>query len=85
MSLIVFLMAGALLMGALVYGVNKGNVPADTQTVIYTVQNGDTVWSVVGRFDTRDDLNKARDWVIEQNHLTGELHPGERIKVPVGR
>lgn len=84
-STAVLLTAGALFTGALVYGVNKGNVPADTKTVNYTVQSGDTVWGIVSRFDTRDDMNAAVQWVDERNDIRGNVWPGETIIVPVGK
>ncbi|MFB5192692.1 LysM peptidoglycan-binding domain-containing protein [Alicyclobacillus fastidiosus] len=85
LSTLIYITAGALFLGALVYGVNKGNVPADTKTISYTVQSGDTVWGIVSRFDTRDNTNAAVQWVDKHNKIHGTLQPGQVISIPIGR
>ncbi len=76
--------AGALFTGALVYGVNKGNVPADTKTTTYITVPGDSLWTIAGRFDTRDDRDAVVQWIERENGIGADIQPGMTIQVPVG-
>lgn len=83
--MIVFLTAGALFMGALVYGVNKGNVSPDTKTTTYITVPGDSLWAIAGKYDTRDRQEAAVQWMERKNGIGPDIQPGMKITVPVGR
>jgi hypothetical protein len=64
---------------------------AQTDTVhtarraIYTVQYGDTLYTIAQRFDPHDDP-RVVVWTIQhENGIGAEIQPGEQIVVPDGR
>jgi hypothetical protein len=66
-------------------------VMAQTDTVhtarraIYTVQYGDTLYTIAQRFDPHDDP-RVVVWTIQhENGIGAEIHPGQQIVVPDGR
>ncbi|WAH38582.1 LysM peptidoglycan-binding domain-containing protein [Alicyclobacillus dauci] len=76
---------GLVTLGGIFIGCTKGDVPSDVHTETYTVQAGDTVWGILQRYDTRDNMNMARDWVYSHNNIHGDIQPGQVLTIPVGR
>lgn len=65
--------------------VNAGSVPNNTKTTTYTVQPGDTEWSIAERYQTSsEDTRDVVQWIEEHNALngSGDLQPGQRLTVP---
>jgi nucleoid-associated protein YgaU len=65
---------------------HQGEVPADTKTVTYIVREGDTLWSIASRCDTKDDTRAVVDFIERINGLHGAvLVVGQAIRIPAGR
>lgn len=56
------------------------------RTVTYTVQAGDTLWSIADKFDPTQDTRKVVYEMEQMNHIsdrTALVVPGESLKIPV--
>lgn len=76
----------ALAAGAIGYGYYRD--ATETQLVEYekTVEEGDTLWGIVGQVATnREDMGKIMWQVMQDNHITdpGHLQPGTVIVIRV--
>jgi hypothetical protein len=67
---------------------DQGSGRADTrvayaeQRVSYTVQAGDTLWSIALRVAPGRDPRPLVDQLIADNHLQGDLQVGQAIYLP---
>ena len=77
-GLVAFMLAAQAVMSA-------GEVPADTQTMAYTVQSGDTLDEIAERVDKPVRPAAWTDWVEDHNAIGRVLMPGEVMIVPEGR
>lgn len=76
----------ALAAGAIGYGYYRD--ATETQLVEYkkTVEDGDTLWGIVGQVATsREDMSRLTWQVMQDNHITdpGHLQPGKEIVIRV--
>lgn len=50
---------------------------------IYTVQEGDTLWSISSRCNLEQDIRETVYMIREKNNITPVIHPGQELLVPV--
>lgn len=74
------------MVGVLVWALSTAYPPFHpSHTTTYRVASGDTVWSVVKRFDPHVNQQQADAWVDAHNHIKdGQIQPNQVIVVPVG-
>jgi nucleoid-associated protein YgaU len=77
------LVAGAAAVALLVApGLARGEGPErPAATVTYTVEPGDTLWSIARRVAPGRDPRPVVDRLIEANHLQGSLQAGQQLTV----
>lgn len=80
------ILCAALAAGAIGYGYYRDTM--ETQLVEYhtTVEEGDTLWGIVGRVATnREDMSRLTWQVMQDNQITdpGHLQPGKEIVIRV--
>lgn len=62
---------------------NQGSVPLGVHVTRYTVQSGETLWTIAERLDPDANPNATIDWVMARNPgFYGDVHPGQVITVP---
>lgn len=73
------------LAAVLVWWIPSPHLPAHPKTTRYTVQVGDSEWSIAQRLDPGDDPRQVVDWIEAHNSLgSGQaLRPGTVLVVPV--
>ncbi len=78
----VLLLAVALLL-LMVPGLARGDGPdRPAPRVTYTVQAGDTLWAIARRSAPSRDPREVVDQLVRDNHLRGQLQPGQRLSLP---
>lgn len=62
----------------------NGVASADATGSWYTVQPGDTVWSIASRFNHGEDPRSFMDTIMTDNHLgaDGAIQPGQVLILP---
>lgn len=54
----------------------------DTETVMYEVQKGDTLWTIADKFVGDDvDIRKVVYTIEQDNKIEGVLMPGQKIMI----
>lgn len=87
---LVVLMAGLLIVAvvSIVWGAgsaatDQAGQPAPTRVVV--VESGDTLWGIADAATDEADVRSVVDRIVELNDLPGGVvHPGQRLRVPVG-
>jgi hypothetical protein len=64
------------------FGRAESRVAYAAQRVSYTVQPGDTLWSLALRIAPGRDPRPLVDQLIADNHLQGDLQVGQAIYLP---
>ncbi|MCL6443144.1 MAG: LysM peptidoglycan-binding domain-containing protein [Alicyclobacillus sp.] len=76
-------------LGLIVYIGRQGNVPSTACYGRYTVQQGDTVWSIAEKVRKKDwNVQAIEYWIVQHNHIndaTAEIYPGETLIIPIMR
>ena len=79
LAVVVALLLGILLV---VPGLARGAGPErPAASVTYTVEQGDTLWSIARRLAPGRDPRPVVDRLIEVNHLQGGLQAGQQLTV----
>jgi Tfp pilus assembly protein FimV len=77
--LVAAVVAGALLVAP---GLARGEGPRrPAATVTYTVEPGDTLWSIARRVAPGRDPRPVVDRLIQANHLGGGLQAGQQLTI----
>ncbi|SFU70418.1 LysM peptidoglycan-binding domain-containing protein [Alicyclobacillus macrosporangiidus] len=73
-------------LGAAMASVRSGAVSPGPKTTLYTVQPGDTLWSIASRLDKHQDPRQAVWDIMQANGLKDSLiRPGMVLQIPAGR
>lgn len=81
---LVYLSGFAVFMVGAVARQNAGDVPANTRTTTYTVQSGQTLWTIAESVNKQDDPRAVVDAIQRLNGLgDSPIYPGQVLTVPV--
>lgn len=83
---IAVLLSAVLAAGAVGYGYYRDTTMTSLVEYHTTVEEGDTLWGLVGRVATdKEDMSRLTWQVMQDNHITdpGHLQPGKEIVIRV--
>lgn len=82
LAVLPLLVVPSLLSGRGPWGTETRVAYAERGRISYTVQPGDTLWSIARRIAPSQDPRPVVDELIADNHLRGSLQAGQAIDLP---